>query len=87
MMAKVAKVVSLWPAIAPPTPVVQPALVEQLEALLKLAKDGHLKGIAYATVEGAGGIGTSWVGDCDRALTIAGVRILEDRIMVAYRDK
>lgn len=79
------KVVSLWPGLAPPVPVVQPAVVERIEQLLDMAKEGLIKGIAYAIVEPANAIGTGWLGDCDQHLMIAALRVLDDRIMSDYR--
>ncbi len=81
------KVVSFYPGIAPPVAVVQPEIVERMKFLLEMAKDGRIKGIAYALVEPANNIATGYLGDCDQHLMLAASRILDDRIMAEYRGE
>lgn len=60
-------------------------VVEHLEALLSHAKNGEVVGLAVVAVTKDGNIIDGYADvDNDVLITIAGLRILEERIMRAY---
>lgn len=69
-------------------PLVCDAVVETLERLLSDARAGKLHGIAYATVEAEGAVGTGWCGDAEMFRTEAAVSRLFFRVMhhAAHND-
>lgn len=78
--------------VTKPTLPVEADLIEGLEALLKLARDGDIQGIAYATVRtnGAGHyetVGTGWRGHLGGGhVVLGGLQMLNQRLLAATRD-
>jgi hypothetical protein len=58
--AQVSNVISLAPGNVPGEP--DPDIIAVLESLLERARQGHLTGLAYATVALDGAQGTGWSG-------------------------
>lgn len=66
-----------------PLPQVNRDVVATLESLLTDAKDGHIAGIAYATVSPEGHLVTAWIGNAETHSMIAGAAILQRRVTAA----
>ncbi len=79
------QVVSLFGS-APPVPHVVPEVVEGLEDILRMARDGLVVGFAYATVEANGNVGTGWRGTADRHRLIHSVDYLHHRMLCAEAE-
>lgn len=79
---RAAKVVGIYGAIpAAGEPVAD--VVEYLEFLLKEAKRGGITGIATAWIGAAHGIHTQWCGVADSHAMVAGVTMLQHRVLAA----
>lgn len=82
----------LVPATTPVVPIDQD-LIEGLEALLDLARNGEIQGIAYATIRSDGvgsyqSMGTGWRGagvDNNCHIIVGGVALLSARIIQEMR--
>ena len=72
-------VASLFGA-AIPVPHINADVVDDLESLLKNARDGRIAGIAYVIVSPEGHLNTAWTGNAESHSMIAGAAILAYRI-------
>jgi hypothetical protein len=74
-------------ALTKPTLPISDDLIDGLEALLKLARDGKIQGIAYATIQTAGvgsytTVGTGWRGHLGGAhIALGGLATLQYRLL------
>jgi hypothetical protein len=76
------KVVSLRGA-AIPIPERCPAAIEELSGFLTEARSGNVAGVGLFVIRPNGHVTTSWAGSADRHSMIAGVSILQHRMMKA----
>lgn len=66
--------------ITVPTPV--PTVVEALERLLTLARDGQIVGVAFAYIDLADFANASWAGDVETGAKMAGaISLLQHRYL------
>jgi hypothetical protein len=80
------KVVGLRGAVPFGQLTVDPDVVEKLEELLQLARDGQLAGVAYVTIPTNRDITTGWAGKADTHDMVAGISLLQHRFMVAATE-
>ncbi len=62
-------------------------LVSELEGMLSDAQSGHLRAVAYASVDRDRAIVTTWCGNCDRHDMMAGVAKLNHRLFTRFGDE
>ena len=75
-------VVSLFGA-TPPVPRAIPSVIEQLNGMLRLARDGHIHGFAYAYADDSGGTAWGWAGNADADRMLAAVARLNHAIVAS----
>lgn len=56
-------------------------LVEILEQMVTDAKSGRVQGLAYVAISSTRSLTTNWVGHCDRHDFIAGLSMLNFRVL------
>ncbi len=79
------KVVSLFGA-AVPIPQRQEDVIDKLEWLLRMAKDGAIAGIGYCVVEASGNVKTGWVGNADCHRLCHSADLLHHRMIAAAEE-
>lgn len=78
-------VVSLF-GTAPPVPQVNDDVIERLNYLLRLAKDGQICGLAYAAIEPSGTHQRGWCGNAEIGRMISAVALLNHRLLSRHLE-